>query len=52
VFGFVVGLPPLDVFELVAILFPYKQGLLYFSAYQNPQPVQAHKGPICSSIFS
>ena len=63
-FDFVAGLPPLVVFELVARLLPlamfelaaklipYQHILLGFPAYQNPQHVHAHKGPIFSSIFS
>jgi hypothetical protein len=51
VFVFVAGLPPLTLFELVAILFPYQHGLLDLPTYQNPQHVRAHKGPICSSVF-
>jgi hypothetical protein len=52
VFDFIVGLPQLVVFELVARLFTYQHRLLGFPSYQNPQPNHAHKGPMCSSIFS
>jgi hypothetical protein len=52
VFDSILGLPPLAVFELVAILLPYQHKLLGLPAYQNPQHVQAHKGHDFSSIFS
>jgi hypothetical protein len=52
VFDSAVGLRPLVVFELVSILLPYQHRLIGLPAYQNPQHGDAHKGPVCSLIFS
>ena len=51
-FEFVAGLPPLAMFGMVAILFPYQHKLLDLPTYQNPQHVHSHKGHVCYSIFS